>query len=155
MVELSPDRIGMWDYHLNYHDADQVRAWAAELEELGVASIWVGEALFREPFALAGLLLSATKRLVVATGIANIWVRDAFAMTAAQLTLAEAYPDRFLLGIGVSHAGLVVGLRGHRYDKPLTRMREYSTPWTKRGRRTRPLSRWSGRRVSSRHSART
>jgi probable F420-dependent oxidoreductase len=115
----------MWDFHLNYHDADQVRAWAAELEGLGVASIWIGEALYREPFTLAGLLLSATKRLVVATGIANIWVRDAFATTAAQLTLAEAYPDRFLLGIGVSHAGLVEGVRGHYYDKPLTRMREY------------------------------
>jgi probable F420-dependent oxidoreductase len=115
----------MWDYHLNFHHADQVRACAAELEDLGVASIWIGEALYREPFTLAGLLLSATKRLVIATGIANIWVRDAFATTAAQLTLAEAYPDRFLLGIGVSHAGLVEGVRGHHYDKPLTRMREY------------------------------
>lgn len=125
MLELSADRVGMWDYHLNYHDADKVRAWAAELEDLGVASIWVGEALFREPFTLAGLLLSATKRMVVATGIANIWVRDAFATTAAQLTLAEAYPGRFLLGLGVSHAGLVEGLRGHNYNKPLTQMREY------------------------------
>jgi alkanesulfonate monooxygenase SsuD/methylene tetrahydromethanopterin reductase-like flavin-dependent oxidoreductase (luciferase family) len=46
-------------------------------------------------------------------------------MTAAQLTLAEAYPDRFLLGLGVSHARLVEGLRGHQYERPLTAMRRY------------------------------
>src|SRR6185436_1879566 len=60
----------------------------------------------------------------VATGIANIWVRDATAMAAAQKTLAEAYPSRFLLGMGVSHAPLV-GMRGHVYGKPLTAMRRY------------------------------
>jgi alkanesulfonate monooxygenase SsuD/methylene tetrahydromethanopterin reductase-like flavin-dependent oxidoreductase (luciferase family) len=63
--------------------------------------------------------------MVVATGIANIWARDPFTMTAAQLTLAEAYPDRFLLGLGVSHARLVKGLRGHQYERPLTAMRRY------------------------------
>jgi hypothetical protein len=54
-----------------------------------------------------------------------IWARDQFTMTAAQLTLAEAYPDRFLLGLGVSHARLVEGLCGHQYDRPLTAMRRY------------------------------
>jgi hypothetical protein len=49
MLELGPDRVGMWDYHLNYHGADQVCAWARELEDLGVASIWIGEASYREP----------------------------------------------------------------------------------------------------------
>jgi probable F420-dependent oxidoreductase len=118
-------RIGLWDYHLSYHPADQVRSWAQELEELGLGSIWVGEASFREPLTLAGMLLAATHQVTVATGIANIWVRDAFAMTAAQLTLCEAYPDRFLLGIGVSHAALIEGHRGHHYSTPLTAMRRY------------------------------
>jgi alkanesulfonate monooxygenase SsuD/methylene tetrahydromethanopterin reductase-like flavin-dependent oxidoreductase (luciferase family) len=54
-------------------------------------------------------LLSATNRIVIATGIANIWARDAFTMTASQLALSEAYPERFLLGLGVSHARLVEG----------------------------------------------
>ncbi len=118
-------KVGLWDYHLNYHRADQVRAWVAELERLGIASIWVGEGLFRDPFTLAGIILSATERVTVAIGVANIWVRDAFATVAAQFTLAEAYPGRFLLGIGVSHAALVEGLRGHRYHKPLTAARTY------------------------------
>jgi probable F420-dependent oxidoreductase len=125
MSPIDVDQIGMWDFHLNYHDADQIRAWVVELEQLGLGSIWVGEALFREPFTLAGVLLSATSKLTVATGITNIWVRDAFATVAAQLTLAEAYPGRFLLGVGVSHRQLVESERGHPYIKPFSAMSHY------------------------------
>ena len=118
-------RIGIWTYHLNYQPTSKVREVAAELEELGYGALWIGEAFHREPLTAAAVLLSATKRMVVATGIANIWARDPVTMTAAQLTLAEAYPERFLLGLGVSHARLVEGLRGHRYQRPLTAMRRY------------------------------
>ena len=63
--------------------------------------------------------------MVIATGIANIWARDPFTMTAAQLTLSEAYPERFLLGLGVSHARLVEDIRGHKYQQPFMAMRRY------------------------------
>jgi probable F420-dependent oxidoreductase len=118
-------RVGIWTYHLNYQPTSKVREVAAELEELGYGALWIGEALHREPLTAAAVLLSATKRMVIATGIANIWARDPVTMTAAQLTLAEAYPKRFLLGLGVSHARLVEGLRGHRYERPFTAMRSY------------------------------
>ena len=67
----------------------QVRATVAELEELGWGSLWSWEVFGREALTNAGLLLSATRRLVVGTGIANIWARDPVAMAAAQRTLAE------------------------------------------------------------------
>jgi probable F420-dependent oxidoreductase len=118
-------RIGIWTYHLNYQPASKVREVAAELEELGYGALWIGEAAYREPLTHAGFLPSATNRTVIATGIANIWARDAFTMTAAQLTLSEAYPDRFLLGLGVSHARLVEGIRGHHYEWPFAAMRRY------------------------------
>src|SRR5258707_13142489 len=79
----------------------------------------------REALTSAGLLLAATKRIVIATGIANIYGRDPVTMSAAQKTLAEAYPNRFLLGLGVSHIPLVEKLRGHKYDKPVSTMRAY------------------------------
>ena len=109
-------RVGIWTYHLNYQPASKVREVAAELQELGYGALWIGEAAYREPLTHAGFLLSATSRMVIATGIANIWARDPFTMTAAQLTLSEAYPERFLLGLGVSHARLVQGIRGHKYE---------------------------------------
>jgi probable F420-dependent oxidoreductase len=73
----------------------------------------------------AGLLLSGTSRIAVATGIASIYARDAMAMKQAQQTLTEAFPDRFVLGLGVSHAPMVEGMRGHAYKKPVPAMRAY------------------------------
>jgi probable F420-dependent oxidoreductase len=117
-------RVGIWTFAFELHPAAQVREAAAALEDLGYGAIWIPEAMGREAFAHSALLLAATKRIPVATGIANIWARDAMAMAGAQKSLAEAWPDRFLLGIGVSHAPLV-GLRGHGYEKPLSFMRQY------------------------------
>ena len=117
-------RIGIWSF-IDLVPATQAREIAAEIESLGFGALWIPEALGREAFTHAALLLGGTRRLVVATGIANIWGRDAMTMAAAHKTLAEAFPDRFLLGIGVSHAPLVRGLRGHDYEKPYTFMRNY------------------------------
>jgi probable F420-dependent oxidoreductase len=126
-------RVGLWTRHLDTQPAERVRSTVAELEALGWGSLWSWEVFGREALTNAGLLLSATRRMVVGTGIASIWARDPVAMAAAQRTLAEAYPDRFVLGIGVSHAP-IVDARGHRYDRPLEAMRAYldamdAAPW--------------------------
>ncbi len=117
-------RVGIWTFALDLQPAAKAQEAAAEVEALGYGAIWIPEAMGREAFTSAGLLLAGTRRITIATGIANIWGRDAMAMAAAQKTLAEAYPDRFLLGIGVSHAPLV-GMRGHDYQRPLSAMRTY------------------------------
>lgn len=117
--------VGIWTSQLDYQPARQAQEAAAELEQLGFGAIWLPEAAGREALTNAGLLLARTSRIVVATGIANIYARDAMAMAAAQKTLAEAYPGRFLLGLGVSHAPLVERFRGHRYEKPVPTMRAY------------------------------
>src|SRR5574338_427331 len=98
-------RVGAWSFDVERLGANDARAYARDLEALGIRALWIPESLgSKEIFAHAGLLLAATERLVIATGIANIWARDPVAMLAGQLALAEAYPRRFLLGIGVSHA---------------------------------------------------
>jgi probable F420-dependent oxidoreductase len=116
---------GIWTTKLDNFPAAQTQEAVAELEELGFGALWFGEATGREALTNAGLLLAGTKRIVIATGIANIYGRDPVTMAAAQKTLAEAYPNRFLLGLGVSHVPLVEKLRGHRYDKPVATMRAY------------------------------
>jgi probable F420-dependent oxidoreductase len=117
--------IGIWTTQLDYQPAAKAQEAAAELERLGFGAIWIGEAVGREALTHAALLLAGTSRIVIATGIANIYARDPTAMSAAHKTLTEAYPGRFVLGLGVSHLHLVEKLRGHRYQKPLTAMREY------------------------------
>lgn len=116
---------GVWSTQLDNFPAAKAQEAVAELEELGFGALWLGESTGREALTSAGLLLAGTKRIVIATGIANIYGRDSVTMAAAQKTLAEAYPNRFLLGLGVSHIPLVEQLRGHRYDKPVATMRAY------------------------------
>jgi len=101
-----------------------LRRAVAEIEEMGFGTTWIGESIAREAFAGSAVILATTSRMTVATGIANIWARDATAMMNGGRTLAEAWPNRFVLGIGVSHATLVTA-RGHQYDRPLTAMRTY------------------------------
>ncbi|MDA0566368.1 TIGR03620 family F420-dependent LLM class oxidoreductase [Streptomonospora sp. S1-112] len=106
--------------------AATLRRAAAEIEDLGLGALWFGGDYpgGTEALSKAAVLLSATRRLTVATGIASIWSRDAILATTAADTLADAWPDRFVLGLGVSHAPLVAA-RGRTYAKPLTAVREY------------------------------
>lgn len=121
-MKLGP--LGVWQ-STDGMAAAEAAAFARRLEDWGYAAWWVPEARGRNPFALAGFLLASTTRLVIATGIANIYARDAQATRAAQLGLAEQSGGRFLLGLGVSHVPIVEGLRGHAYGKPVATMRAY------------------------------
>ncbi len=117
-------RVGVWGALALRPTAEERRA-AAELERLGYGALWFGEGpASKEAFTHAAILLGATQRIVVATGIANIYGRDATAMQNAALALADAHPGRFVLGLGISHAPLVQA-RGHDYGQPVTAMLEY------------------------------
>ena len=119
--------IGIWTFAHESLPAERSGEIAAELESLGYAAMWLPEAWGREAFSNAGLMLRATSSMIVATGIANIWARDAVAASNAAKTLNAAYDDRFVLGLGVSHRPLVERLRGHEYATPVQAMREYLT----------------------------
>jgi probable F420-dependent oxidoreductase len=99
--------------------------FAQRVEAWGYGALWLPESRGRNPLVLAGWLLANTKTLVIATGIANLYARDAQSTVSAQLALAEQSGGRFLLGLGVSHVPLVEGLRGHAYGKPVATMRAY------------------------------
>ncbi|WP_410664114.1 TIGR03620 family F420-dependent LLM class oxidoreductase [Amycolatopsis sp. lyj-84] len=107
--------VGIWTFSFDGKEIGAVRDAASEIEELGFDAVWFGEYLGREAFTQAGLLLAATSRLTVATGIARFDQREPATAAAAGRTLAEAYPGRFVLGLG-----------GHRRGtKPLEAMRGY------------------------------
>ncbi len=118
-------RVGLWTSSFEGVPAAQARELAAEIESLGYPALWFGEAYGREAFVQAGVLLGATERMTIATGIASIYARDAVTANAAARTLDGAHPDRFLLGLGVSHIPIVEGVRGHDYGRPLGAMRDY------------------------------
>ena len=117
--------VGVWSFALQANSAAASRAAVLAYEELGFGATWFPESVGSpEAFAHAGLLLAASTRMIVGTGIANVYARDPMAMANGARTLAEAYPGRFVLGIGVSHAPSVAA-RGSVYGRPIERMTAY------------------------------
>ena len=119
--------VGVWTFQLDRMTVAEIRRASIAIEGAGAGALWIPESLVsKEAFAHATLLLDATERMPIATGIANIWARDAVAMQNGARTLADAHPGRFILGLGVSHEPVVRRRAGEgAYSKPLTRMRTY------------------------------
>jgi probable F420-dependent oxidoreductase len=117
-------RIGVWWASDTWAmpDAQDV---AREIEALGYGSLFLPEVTGKECLTQSAAFLSATERLVIGTGIANIHARAPSAAESGGRTLNALFPGRFVLGLGVSHAPLVEHGFGGVYDKPLTTMRTY------------------------------
>ena len=118
-----PGKLGVWTWPDGFK-APEATEFARRLEKWGYSAWWIPEAVGRDPFALIGYLAGQTERLIYATGIANIYARDAITTKAIKKTLAEMLPGRFILGLGVSHPHLVTRLRGHAWEKPVPKMRQ-------------------------------
>jgi probable F420-dependent oxidoreductase len=112
-------RVGAWFGAMGRMGAAAEREVAAEVEALGYSTLWITETQ-KDIFAHASLILAATDRLTVASGIANVWAREPSTLVSGVDALADAWDNRFILGLGIGHAKLVA-----RYDKPVTTMREY------------------------------
>ena len=121
--DLGP--VGLWTFTLDLRPAAEVRDLVPEIESMGWGCVWVPEAVNRDAMVNSALLLSASTTLKIGTGIASIWGRDAMTTAAALHSLSEAWPGRFVLGLGVSHQPMVDGLRGQDYTKPFSKMRDY------------------------------
>jgi probable F420-dependent oxidoreductase len=118
-------RFGIWTTVLDRVTSAEAKQTAVALEQMGFSTLWLPETVGRDPFITATLLLGATTTLRVATGIANIYGRDAVTMANTQRAIEEAFPGRFLLGLGVSHEHLVSKVRHHDYSRPYSRMVSY------------------------------
>lgn len=118
-------RVGVWSFALQRQSAADAGISMRRLEELGFPAVWMPESLgSKDVMAHAAILLGATERVLVAPGIASIYARDPMAMANGAKALADAFPGRFVLGIGVSHAPSVK-LRGGDYGKPVETMTAY------------------------------
>jgi probable F420-dependent oxidoreductase len=102
-------------------DAASLESFALRLEALGYESLWVPEFFGREPFSTVSFVLARTTRLKVATGIANVYARDALVTAQARHTLAELSGGRFVLGLGVSHPPMAEA-HGVPWQPPLKKM---------------------------------
>src|SRR5438552_5739169 len=114
-------RAGVWLTGAVRQRRADLLAAAAEFEALGYGALWIGGGNpDRQALTDLAAVLERTERLVVATGIANIWAWEPAALHEAAAAVDEAHPGRFVLGLGVAHAALVP-----RYRRPLAAMREF------------------------------
>jgi probable F420-dependent oxidoreductase len=116
-VDLSG--VGVWSHQLRYGDKARSADAAAELEELGYSALWIPDVGQTPVLESVDHLLSATKDIVIATGILNLWMNEPADVAASYASLLAAHGDRFLMGIGVSHAPLIDSTEPGRYRKPL------------------------------------
>ncbi|WP_322761084.1 LLM class F420-dependent oxidoreductase [Frankia sp. Cr2] len=113
--------VGVWSIPLRYGDPAEIAEAAAELEELGFSAVWIPD-IGGAVFDAVGHLLAATRRMVVATGVLNLWMHTPAETAASYASLSAAHGDRFLLGVGVSHAPLVDASEPGRYRRPMAAM---------------------------------
>src|SRR3954470_14078103 len=117
--------LGLWTHDLDTRPWAEGRPIVQELESLGYAAVWFPEAVGRDALVASTLLLDATTTVVAATGIVPIYGRAPLTLNGAWNTVEAAFPGRFILGIGVSHAPMVEGLHATAYQPPLKAMRAY------------------------------
>jgi len=110
--------VGIWSSQLRYGAPAESAEAAAELEELGYTALWIPD-VGGAVFDAVDNLLTATTHTVIATGILNLWMHTPVDVAASYARLTTAHGDRFLLGIGVSHAPLIDAGEPGRYRKPL------------------------------------
>jgi probable F420-dependent oxidoreductase len=117
--------VGVWTFAFDAMRADGVRDAVRAIESLGYPAVWVPEGGgSREIFAHLSLLASATERITACSGIANVTARHAEAMSGGARTLADAYGERVVLGLGVGHQ-VTTDRRGQSWADPVRRMASY------------------------------
>jgi len=122
-MQLAP--LGIWAGQFRTGDRAEARAAVAELDELGFGALWVPGGGTSEILDVASDLLGASKHLVFATGILNVWMHEPGDVAKRHGELEDAYPGRFLLGLGVSHAAMVEANTGRAYERPRQVMVEF------------------------------
>ncbi|HTR86103.1 MAG TPA: TIGR03620 family F420-dependent LLM class oxidoreductase [Reyranella sp.] len=117
-------RLGVW-YATDKVDGPQLADLLKTVEKHGYSAFWYPESRGYESMSLASYMLAKSEKLVIGSSIANIYARDPYTSRRAMVSMNDLYANRFILGLGVSHIPMVEGLRGHRYDKPVSTMRTY------------------------------
>jgi probable F420-dependent oxidoreductase len=115
---------GIWSGGLRYGDPGLIAEAAAELDELGYAAMWIPD-VGGDVLGSVESLLRATSRATIATGILNVWMHEPAEVAQQRASWPDAWQQRFVLGLGVSHAPLIDHGNPGRYEKPFSKMVEY------------------------------
>ena len=117
-------KVGIWSGEFRSKQAGDAGDAAAEIEGLGYRALWIPGGAGGDIFGAVTRVLDATRSIPVATGILNVWMHDAAEVAAEHARISAVHPDRFLLGLGVSHA-MAVEATGRAYERPRSVMEHF------------------------------
>jgi probable F420-dependent oxidoreductase len=104
---------------------DQQREAVGRLERAGYGAVWANEVVGgKDTLVQLAVLLAATERMAFGTCIANIWAREPQVMHGGAAVLAQAYPGRLVLGLGVGYPAQAAAA-GREFGSALATMRDY------------------------------
>jgi F420-dependent oxidoreductase-like protein len=103
----------------------EVRESATLAEDLGYSCLTMGESWGEDAFTSLAQLAAVTSRIRIGTSIVPVFARSPANIAMTALNLDRMSEGRFFLGLGTSGQLVVQDLHGERFEKPLTRMREY------------------------------
>jgi probable F420-dependent oxidoreductase len=112
-------RLGIWSRELRFGEAADMRAGAAELEQMGFGTLWIPGGFDGPLLEICADQLGATSNVAIATGILNVFGHDPADVAREQAGIDERFPGRFLLGIGVGHAAFLSPEAQERSRRPL------------------------------------
>jgi len=108
-------RVGVWSMEMRFGDTDAIDAAAIELEKLGYGALWIPGGIDDGVLGDIDRLLAKTSRIVLCTGIINIWKQQPEDVAAWWKALSPANQARVWLGIGISHGPII----GEAWGKPV------------------------------------
>jgi probable F420-dependent oxidoreductase len=122
-MELDIGPVGIWGY--GTWQGDDAAEAVAELDELGYGALWLGSS--DGGLELHEALLAASRRIIVATAIINIWADPAARVAPSYQRVERSHPGRILIGLGSSHAGFTQGQEYRPYQKMVSYLDELDT----------------------------
>jgi probable F420-dependent oxidoreductase len=114
-------RVGVWAMEMRFGDPAAIAGAAAELDALGYGALWIPGGIDDAVLGTVDMLLAATQRITICTGIINIWKQTPQDVAAWWQAQSPANQARVFLGLGISHGPII----GEDWMKPIARMREW------------------------------
>jgi len=99
-------------------------AIGATADRLGYDSLWIGEMMTFDAFALAGALARATARITLVVGPLPVGTRDPAALALGVASVSVLGGRAVHLALGASTPTVVERWHGRRWQPAVTRMRE-------------------------------
>jgi len=117
--------VGIMGLHVPGMSWREIRESAVLAEELGYSCLTMGESWGEDAFTSLAQLAAVTSRIRIGTSIVPVFARSPANVAMTALNMDRMTEGRFFLGLGTSGQLVIQDLHGERFQKPLTRMREY------------------------------